>query len=186
MKSLAKLEEEILLSERIDCPDTDSPLAFRDLEFIKNKARHALKSLKGLNFKFGSHFFDRVNDPRNGKQISKCEIWEVIRDMLLKHVRKIFSDYNEVVDSKANPSKYANAIKAQSDTNSSFLEKQYVIASKSTGINIPSVLRWDRNRGVVFIAKTIMRKADEFHVRGADQKLAVEGFDYENAEILEV
>jgi len=86
----------------------------------------------GIDIEFTRHFLDRVNDARNGKEITIDEL------------RAIF---------KRVYSRYSDKIKALSNN------FEGVFKNRPTNINIPFVLKWDsRNKEIDLISKTIMRK----------------------------
>lgn len=82
----------------------------------------------------GRHFYDRLNDARNGKDITKEELIELFK--------KTFKKYGQPI-SKMKPG------------------LQAVIKDFNTNINIPFMLKWNKqNKDLDLIAKTIMRKRD--------------------------
>ena len=86
----------------------------------------------GLDIEFTRHFLDRVNDARNKKQITGGEIQRLFRQSYRKHGKKI-----------AALGKGAEA----------------VIKDMETDINMPFVLKWDKNsQEFELVAKTVMRK----------------------------
>jgi len=88
----------------------------------------------GIDIAFTNHFYERLNDPRNGKQITDTELKDMFKDMFLK----IGDDLS----------------KMQIDT-------EAVINDVSSKLNIPFVLVYDkRNNEVDLVSKTIMRKHD--------------------------
>ena len=88
----------------------------------------------GVDIAFTNHFYDRLNDPRNGKQITETELRDMFRDMFLK----IGDNLSEMeIDTEA------------------------VIYDVSSKINIPFILVYDsRNNEIDLVSKTIMRKHD--------------------------
>ena len=88
----------------------------------------------GIDIVFTNHFYERLNDPRNGKQITDVELKEMFNDIFLK----IGDDLAEM----------------QIDT-------EAVINDVSSRLNIPFILVYDsKNNEVDFVSKTIMRKYD--------------------------
>jgi|GEM_PF-1775249 len=86
----------------------------------------------GMDIEFTRHFFDRVNDRRNRRQITPEELSSIFREVFQRHATKI---------------------RAKGD------DWEAVIADLGTDINVPFVLNWDRNRRVMeLVAKTVMRK----------------------------
>lgn len=85
-----------------------------------------------IDVEFTKHFFDRINDPRNIKQITAEEIAKLFKDTYRKHGQKI---------PKLGPG------------------AQAVVNDMQTDINMPFVLKWDsQNNEFDLVAKTIMRK----------------------------
>tara|TARA_B110000967_G_scaffold178910_1_gene194049 strand:+ start:125 stop:505 length:381 start_codon:yes stop_codon:yes gene_type:complete len=86
----------------------------------------------GIDIAFTNHFYERLNDPRNGKQITDTELKDMFRDMFLKIGDKL-SDME--------------------------IDTEGVINDVSSKLNIPFVLVYDRkNNEVDLVSKTIMRK----------------------------
>jgi hypothetical protein len=80
----------------------------------------------------GRHFRDRVNDPRNGKQITVVEMMAMFKKVFAKHGNKIGG---------MNPGVEA------------------VITDFNSYINLPFMLKYDKkNDELDMIAKTVMRK----------------------------
>ena len=86
----------------------------------------------GIDIAFTNHFYDRLNDPRNGKQITDIELKEMFKDMFLK----IGNNLSEMkIDTEA------------------------VINDVSSKLNIPFIMVYDSiNNEVDLVSKTIMRK----------------------------
>lgn len=85
-----------------------------------------------IDVEFTKHFFDRINDPRNDKQITAEEIAKLFKDTYRKHGQKI---------PKLGPG------------------AQAVVSDMQTDINMPFILKWDsQNNEFDLVAKTIMRK----------------------------
>jgi len=85
-----------------------------------------------IDVEFTKHFFDRINDPRNIKQITAEEIAKLFKDTYRKHGQKI---------PKLGPG------------------AQAVVNDMQTDINMPFILKWDsQNNEFDLVAKTIMRK----------------------------
>jgi len=105
-------------------------------EELKEVERFADKLFEGLgiDIAFTNHFYERLNDPRNGKQITDIELKEMFKDMFLK----IGNNLSEMkIDTEA------------------------VINDVSSKLNIPFVMTYDsRNNEVDLVSKTIMRKDD--------------------------
>jgi len=93
----------------------------------------------------GKHFVDRINDPRNGKQVSIGELKDVFKKVFMQ---------------------YGTKIKELDDLD------QGVLVDLATQLNIPFVLRHDSRKDMDSIAaKTVMRKPN-FHT--PDTKFTVQ------------
>jgi len=109
----------------------------------------------GVDISFSHHFFDRVNDPRNRRQITIQELQKLFKQTYERHGQAI-----------------AAKVKPHSDH-----EFEAVLTDLSTKVNLPFVLKWDRaKRELVLVAKTVMRK-DNFHT--PDPKLTVQHYEPE-------
>jgi hypothetical protein len=98
----------------------------------------------GIDIEFGRHFFERVNDVRNRKDIEIDEL----EDLFLKTYRKWGKRIPELGP-----------------------EAEAVISDMETDINVPFVLNWDRSSGEFeLLSKTVMRKRN---FRTSDPKLTV-------------
>ena len=88
----------------------------------------------GIDIAFTNHFYERLNDPRNGKQITEEELKEMFQDTFLK----IGGDLLEMK-----------------------INTEAVINDISSRLNIPFILVYDRkNHEIDLVSKTIMRKED--------------------------
>jgi hypothetical protein len=105
-----------------------TPQLLKKFEYYVDKLFAALK----IDVEFTRHFLDRVNDPRNIKQITIQELARLFKETYRKYGKKIVQ-------------MGANA--------------QAVVKDMQTDINMPFVLNWDpRNNEFDLVAKTIMRK----------------------------
>ena len=104
-----------------------------ELKEVENFADKLFEGL-GIDIAFTNHFYERLNDPRNGKQITDIELKEMFKDMFLK----IGNNLSEMkIDTEA------------------------VINDVSSKLNMPFVMMYDsRNNEVDLVSKTIMRKDD--------------------------
>ena len=85
-----------------------------------------------IDVEFTNHFRERLNDPRNGKPITLEELSRLFRETLSKYGKRISQ---MVPDAEA------------------------VLQDLRTKINLPFVIKYDRQKDEVdFVAKTIMRK----------------------------
>ena len=103
-----------------------------DLKQIEKYADRIFAKV-GIDVEFTRHFVDRVNDERNKKQISPAELVRLFNKTYQKHGKTI---------ARLGP------------------DAQAVINDMQTDINMPFVLKLDRNGMLELIAKTIMRKKD--------------------------
>lgn len=114
---------------------SDRPITGQELKNLE-KLLDSLFSSLNVDIEFTKHFLDRLNDPRNGKQITKLELAKVYTEVYKKYGKKI-ADASHKKD----------------------IEK--IIKSLSTSINIPVVLKWNnKTKEIEMVAKTIMRKRD--------------------------
>ena len=97
----------------------------------------------GIDIAFTKHFLDRVNDARNGRQITLCELARIFIETFRQHGKKL--------------------------TTISAREWEAVLSDKTTNVNVPFVLKHN-GREVEIVAKTVMRKPN-FHT--PDPKLMV-------------
>ena len=111
----------------------DDDLTREDLKEVEDFADNLFEEL-GIDVAFTNHFFDRLNDPRNGRQITVFELKELFQEAFnqLK---------NEIGEMNINA--------------------EAVINDVSSRLNIPFVLVYDkRHNEIDLVAKTIMRKKD--------------------------
>jgi len=102
-----------------------------DLKQIEDYADRLFKSLN-IDIEFTKHFLDRVNDARNVKQITPDELTALFRKTYNTHGKKI---------AKLGP------------------DAEAVIADMMSNVNMPFVLKWDRDKEELdLVAKTVMRK----------------------------
>lgn len=86
----------------------------------------------GVDVEFTRHFLDRVNDPRNGEQVTIKELTKLFREQYRLNGKKI---------AQMGP------------------DAEAVLKDMQTNVNVPFVLNWDRqNQELDLIAKTVMRK----------------------------
>ena len=86
----------------------------------------------GIDVEFTKHFLDRVNDPRNGKEINVAELTRLFKQTYKKYGKKIAKMGDDA---------------------------EAVLNDLQTDINVPFVLQWD-GKEFDLISKTIMRKKD--------------------------
>jgi len=111
----------------------NTPVQDSDMKSIEVYANNLLKA-NGFYLRFSSHFKERVNDERNGAQITKQEITTLLNKAVKKY-----------------PKLFLNVPKTG--------EKEIVFTDRETSLNIPAIIRWSprRNQNELFF-KTIMRK----------------------------
>lgn len=103
----------------------------RDLDSVEKYA-DSLFNKVGIDVQFTRHFIDRVNDERNKKPISAAELTRLFKQTFKLHGKRI---------PKLGP------------------DAEAVIKDMQTDINMPFVLKWDRNsQELDLVSKTIMRK----------------------------
>ena len=115
-------------------------------ENLNQIERFADKLFKKFNIdvEFTRHFLDRVNDARNGKQISSAELIHLFKNTQKKYGKKL---------SQSEP------------------DMQAVIHDMANDVNMPFIMRWDKKNGEWdMVAKTVMRKKD---FKTSNQKLKV-------------
>ncbi len=88
----------------------------------------------GIDIEFTRHFLDRVNDKRNKNQITKKELLDLYKMEYVKYAKEIASKKDNF---------------------------QAVLNDKSSKINIPFALNWNKRTNMMeLVAKTVMRKAN--------------------------
>jgi hypothetical protein len=126
------------------CPVADAPITRQQLVVLEKWLDKMFAAL-GIDIAFTRHFLDRLNDPRNVRQIGMCELQKIFTDTFRKH---------------------GQALKKMGQR-----EIEAVLADLTTNINIPFVLKFDpRQRELVLVNKTIMRKKN---FMTPDRKLTV-------------
>ncbi len=125
--------------------EIDKQLTTDDLEALETFADRIFAKV-GIDVEFTRHFLDRVNDERNGKQITASELTRLFKQEYKKWGKPI-----------ANMGPDAEA----------------VMKDLATDINMPFVLNWDKkNNELDLIAKTVMRKPD---FKTSNREFPVEG-----------
>jgi hypothetical protein len=115
------------LSEYIE----QMPISDADLKKVEAYLDAVFAKL-GIDVEFGKHFKDRLNDARNGKQISKTE--------LINLFTKEYERYGKVI-AQMGP------------------DKEALLTDLSSDVNTPIILKWNRGTQKLEMAvKTIMRK----------------------------
>jgi hypothetical protein len=118
-----------MFKESVDL--TEEQITQSDLKKIEDYADKLFKALD-IDVEFTRHFLDRVNDARNVKQITPDELTALFRKTYNTHGKKI---------PKLGP------------------DAEAVIADMASNVNMPFVLKWDREKEELdLVAKTVMRK----------------------------
>lgn len=124
-------------------------VSFRDLKDVENYADGIFSDVH-IDVEFTKHFLDRVNDPRNGIEITPEEL-----KLLYKKTRE---KYGEML-SQLKPG------------------TERVVNDTQTNINIPVAINWDgKSNELDMIAKTVMRKKN-FLTSPDSPKLTLEEID---------
>jgi hypothetical protein len=115
----------------------------QDFHHLKNYINNFFKLL-GVYIDFGSHFKDRVNDPRNGKDITVQELAKLFKDEYRLHGEEL---------AKLHPN------------------SQAIFKDMSTKINIPFALNWNSHEEELdLFLKTAMRK-DPYYTNNREFKV---------------
>jgi len=115
----------------------------QDLSALEKYLDAVFKPMK-IDIEWSKHFGDRINDPRNGKEITVEE--------LKKMFQAIFKQHSKVISKQAD-------------------NFEGLLKDVATEINIPFVVRWDsKNDEVDLISKTVMRKKN---FKSGDKKFPV-------------
>jgi hypothetical protein len=115
----------------------------RELDTVEDYADRLFRSI-GIDIEFTKHFFDRLNDARNGKEISTEELIDLFK--------RTYNQYGDEI------SRFKANIEA-------------IIIDTKTDINIPFVMQFDSRGDLDLVTKTIMRKKG---FKTYDQKLNVQ------------
>lgn len=117
---------------------TEGQITKTQLQRIEQYADKLFKAF-GIDIEFqdvykGTHFFQRLNDPRNQTQITSEELRDLFRKTSLKYGEKLSSANNGY---------------------------EAVLKDMESDINMPFIIKFDRvNRELDLVPKTIMRKRD--------------------------
>jgi hypothetical protein len=124
--------------------EADKSISKKGLDDIEKLLDKLFSSLK-IDVEFTKHFFDRINDARNGKQITLDELARLYIEVFKKFGKKI----SELPD-----------------------DAEATLKDINTSINVPFVLDLDKEKGLIELrAVTIMRKKD-FKTRNKIFKVA--------------
>lgn len=113
------------------CPADEHPVTIQQLAELE-RMLDKMFNKKGLDIEFTRHFFERVNDPRNKRQITVCELKKLFTEVYQQHAKKIAKLYGG---------------------------SEAVLTDTTTKVNVPFVLQWNsRKNELELISKTVMRK----------------------------
>ena len=113
--------------------ELDKQITSSDLEALETFADRIFGKV-GIDVEFTRHFLDRVNDERNGKQITASELTRLFKQEYKRWGQPI---------AQMGP------------------DQEAVMKDLVTDINMPFALRWDKeNEELDLIVKTVMRKQD--------------------------
>lgn len=102
----------------------------RELSQVEDYADDLFNPI-GIDVEFTEHFKDRLNDPRNRKQIETDELKDLFRKLYLKYGQKL-PNFRKGTDA--------------------------IVSDMNTNIHIPFEMRWDKERKEFdMMNKTIMR-----------------------------
>ena len=111
--------------------DLQESVSKQELSALEKYLDAVFKPMK-IDIEWSKHFGDRVNDPRNGKEITIEE--------LKKMFQAIFKQHSKVIAMQGP-------------------DFQGLLKDVATQINVPFVLKWDaENEELDLISKTVMRK----------------------------
>lgn len=117
--------------------EEDEKISKSDLKVIEKELDKLWKVLK-IDIAFTNHFFQRLNDPRNKKQISKSD--------LVDAYQKLFKKFGKKISGKIFQVKTKGEFEA-------------VIKDINSNINVPFALKFDAdNNELDLVAQTILRK----------------------------
>ena len=128
--------------------ELDKQITSSDLEALETFADRIFAKV-GIDVEFTRHFLDRVNDERNGKQITASELTRLFKQEYKRWGQPI---------AQMGP------------------DAEAVMKDLQTDINMPFALVWDKeNEELDLIVKTVMRKSN---FKTSNREFAVEGKDY--------
>ena len=116
--------------EFLEC-DKNKPVTQSEINQLEKYLDKVWKNM-GIDFEFTRHFIDRLNDKRNGKQITACEIKSMFLEVFKKYGKQ-FAKVN--VDVEA------------------------VLSDTKSDVNIPFGLNYNRaKKELELVSITVMRK----------------------------
>lgn len=105
-------------------------ITYGNLNAVEKYADSLFKTI-GIDIEFTKHFFDRVNDARNGKPITTQELMDLFKRTYNQHKDQIMKMRDEV---------------------------EAVLFDIKSDINIPFVINVQDNGELDLVTKTVMRK----------------------------
>ena len=136
--------------------ELDKQITSSDLEALETFADRIVGKV-GIDVEFTRHFLDRVNDKRNGEQITASELTRLFKQEYKRWGKPI---------AQMGP------------------DAEAVMKDLATDINMPFALRWDReNDELDLIVKTVMRKKD---FKTSNKEFTVEAHDPEFGDVPDV
>ena len=146
--------------------ELDKKITSSDLEALETFADRIFGKV-GIDVEFTRHFLDRVNDERNGEQITGSELTRLFKQEYKRWGKPI---------AQMGP------------------DAEAVMKDLATDINMPFALRWDKdNNELDLIVKTVMRKKDfktsnkEFPIESIEEESEIHKLNKEdpnNPEVL--
>ena len=125
--------------------ELDKKITQSDLEALETFADRIFGKV-GIDVEFTRHFLDRVNDDRNGEQITGSELTRLFKQEYKKWGKPI---------AQMGP------------------DAEAVMKDMRTDVNVPFTLQWDKNNQELdLVSKTVMRKQD---FKSSNRDFAVEG-----------
>lgn len=131
--------------------DSDREITWHEINQLEKHLDAIWKHL-GIDIDFTKHFVERVNDPRNKKQITIAELQKIFTEVAKK--------YGKLIASKVTPES----------------EKVFdsVLTDLSTKVNTPVIVHWDKkDKELKMLAKTVMR-VNHFYTHADQPRLTVE------------
>jgi hypothetical protein len=142
--------------------EDEAPISSGELSHVEKYLNGVWEHL-GIDFEFTKHFFERVNDPRNGKQIKAVELVKIFTD--------VYKKYGQMIAKKVTP-----------DTEKKF---DSVLTDLSTKVNSPVIVVWNKEKKQLeMVAKTVMR-VNHFYTHPDQPRLTVQHYEPQGKVITE-
>lgn len=130
MNRFQRIHEQILLE--------DHPVTGAELSALERVLDRMYEKIN-IDVEFSKHFFDRVNDARNKKQITINELAAIFQ--------KAYQKYKDLFKKEGEDMKMSHG------------DWQAVLNDITTDINLPFVIQWnERTQEIELVSKTVMRK----------------------------